>query len=262
MKNEFNLVKKEQLTKTVWEFWFGGERLPNWQAGQYMEWILPHSNPDKRGTRRFFTLASSPTEKELMIATKIIEPASTFKVALKNLNIGDSIIARGVDGDFVLPKSQQEKLVFIAGGIGITPFRSMIKYLLDTGEKRDIVLLYSNKDSSDVAFSELFNEAKKIGVKTINYFTSGSPISNSIRVEDDSVTSAKGKNTEDIVYGFITAEEIQIKVLNWQERTFYISGPEPMVEAYEKMLNSIGVKRRQIKTDYFPGYSETYQNNN
>ena len=242
MKNDFMLTKKEQLTKTVWAFHFTFDRLPNWTAGQYMEWVLPHANADKRGIRRFFTICASPTEKELIIATKIIDKPSSFKAKLRDLNIGEPIIARELDGDFVLPKNSQEKLVFIAGGIGITPFRSMVKYLLDTQEKRDIVLLYSNKESSDVAFSDLFKDAEKIGLKTINFYT-----------------DEKGKNTQNNVYGFITPEEIQAKIPDWQERTFYVSGPEPMVEAFEKMLQQMGVKGRQIKTDFFPGYSETYQ---
>lgn len=250
MKNEFTLAKKEQLTKTVWEFSFIADKLPVWQTGQYMEWILPHSNPDKRGARRFFTLASIPTEKELMIATKIIEPVSSFKVALRDLSIGDPITARGVDGDFVLLKNQQEKLVFIAGGIGITPFRSMVKYLLDTNEKRDIVLLYANKTSGDVAFVDLLKQAQIIGLKTINFYTD--------ILKPVLPTYGVGK---EVVSVFTLIDEIAIKkyVPDWQERTFFVSGPEPMVEAFGKMLKTMGIKGRQLKTDYFPGYSETYQ---
>jgi len=242
MKSEFVLSGKEQLTKTVWAFCFTSDRLPNWTAGQYMEWVLPHDSADKRGIRRFFTICASPTEKELTFATKIIDEPSSFKIKLRDLNIGDPITARDIDGDFVLPKNPQEKVVFIAGCIGITPFRSMVKYLLDTNEKRDIILLYSNKDSSDIAFSGLFKDAEKIGLKTVNFFT-----------------DEKGKDTQNNVYGFITPEEIQARIPDWQERTFYVSGPEPMVEAFEKMLKTMGIKGRQLKTDYFPGYSETYQ---
>ncbi|KKP87879.1 MAG: hypothetical protein UR93_C0029G0005 [Berkelbacteria bacterium GW2011_GWA2_35_9] len=247
MKSEFVLSGKEQLTKMVWAFHFTADELPNWTAGQYMEWVLPHDSADKRGIRRFFTICSSPMEKDLMLATKIIDKPSSFKAKLRDMNIGDPITARDVDGDFVLPKNPQEKLVFIAGGIGITPFRSMVKYLLDMGEKCDIVLLYSNKGSSDVAFSGLFKDAEKIGLKTINFFTKN-PKPNKHTYE-----------VEQAVSGYVDEIAIKKYVADWQERTFYVSGPEPMVEAFEKMLQQMGVKGRQLKTDYFPGYSETYQ---
>ena len=237
MKYNLILSQKKQLTNTIWEFSFNTERPIRWQAGQYMEWFLPHSHPDKRGTRRFFTLASSPTEKELMITTKITDNPSTFKTALRDLNIGNSISARDIDGDFVLSKDRQEKIVFIAGGIGITPFRAMVKYLLDTGEKRDIILLYSNINKSDTAYMDLFNLTPKVGLITVYYYTKD-----------------KGENNQSQIYGYITPEEIQIRIPDWQERTFYVSGPEPMVESFEKMLKKMGIKSRYIKTDYFPGY--------
>lgn len=249
-KNEFVLTKKQQLTKTVWAFHFTDERLPNWTAGQYMEWVLPHDKADRRGNRRYFTIASSPTEKDLMFATKIVDKPSSFKATLRDLKVGDQIIARGVDGDFVLPKNPQEKLVFIAGGIGIAPFRAMAKYLIDSNEKRDIVLLYLNKDSGDVAFSNLFKDAKKIGLKTIDFFAEN----------PDQKMHIPGMAPS--VSGFVDEMAIKKYVADWQERTFYVSGPEPMVEVFEKMLKQMDIKGKNIKTDFFPGYSETYQSEN
>jgi len=77
------------------------------------------------------------------------------------MNKKDIIIASQLSGDFVLPRNKRKKLVFIAGGIGITPFRSMIKYLIDKKEKRDIVLFYSNKKEEDIVYKNIFDEASK-----------------------------------------------------------------------------------------------------
>lgn len=235
---EYTLTKKERFSETVWGFWFDHSAPPSWSAGQYMEWVLPHENADSRGKRRFFTVCSSPTERELMIVTKIIDQSSSYKLALKNMEVGAPITARGLEGDFVLQKDGREKLLFIAGGIGITPFRAMIKYLLDNGQKRDIVLLYANKTNSDAAFVDLLKEAGKIGVKTIYFF------------------SDSEKPILPAVTGLIGEPAIKRYVPDWRERTFYISGPEPMVEAYEKMVVAMGVAKKGIKTDFFPGYDE------
>ena len=242
-KNEFNLVKKEQLTKTIWAFWFNGEQLPDWQAGQYMEWVLPHSNIDKRGTRRFFTIASSPTEKELMIATKVINPSSTFKVALRDINIGDPITAQDVNGDFILPKDRNAELVFIAGGIGITPFRSMLKWLLDTNQQQPITLLYANKTADEIAFKDFLDKTANFGwLKPIYFF--------STKLSTYEVDSNGFRD------GLIDENAIRKYVPDFQDKLFYVSGPEPVVEAMEKILKKIGIRGRQLKTDYFPGYSD------
>lgn len=240
-KNEFNLVKKEQLTKTVWAFWFNGKQLPVWQAGQYLEWVLPHSNADKRGARRFFTIASSPTEKELLLATKIIHPASTFKVALRGLNIGDPITARNVDGDFILPKDQNAELVFIAGGIGITPFRAMLKWLLDTNQPQPITLLYANKTNTEIAFKDFLDKTANFGWLKPIYFLS-------------TQLSTYEVDSNGFRYGLIDENAIRKYVPDLQNKLFYVSGPEPMVEAMEKMLKKMGIRGKQLKTDYFPGY--------
>jgi ferredoxin-NADP reductase len=138
---------------------------------------------------------------------------------------GQKIFASQLAGDFVLPKQEDKKLVFLAGGIGITPFRSMIKYLNDKGEKRDIVLLFSNKSPSDVVYREIFDEAKyRLDMRT-NYIT-----------------------------GIISRETISKEVPDYKERYFYISGPHAMVSAFEKTLGEMGVPKSHIKIDFFPGF--------
>lgn len=136
-KHKFTMFLKQQLTvaENTIDFLFHPDRQMNFKPGQYMEWTLAHAHPDRRGNRRYFTIASSPTEEDLRLGVKFYPNGSSYKHALSSMVSTDMIVASQLAGDFVLPKNPNEKLVFIAGGIGVTPFRSMIKYLVDTHEK-------------------------------------------------------------------------------------------------------------------------------
>ena len=189
--------------------------------------------------RRFFTIASSPTEKEIHVAVKVPQQSSSFKQGLLTLQKGDSIIASQLSGDFILPQDSTQKLVFIAGGIGITPFRSMLQYLIDMQEKRDIILFYANNAPIDFVYQDVFTEAeKKIGLKT-HYVISN---------KDEIPTTWPGLS------GHITGAMLKEHVVDYKTRIFYLSGPNTMVDSYKTVLQSIGVVRRNIITDYFPGY--------
>jgi ferredoxin-NADP reductase len=142
-------------------------------------------------------------------------------------------------GDFTLPQDPAKKLAFIAGGIGVTPFRSMIKYLIDKNEKRDIVLFYSNKTQDEIAYKDIFDMAQKqFAMKTIYTLSDETKL-------PEGWTGDKG---------FLTADKVKTFLPDYKERTFYLSGPHGMVAAFEKTLSEIGVPKRQIKTDYFPGF--------
>jgi len=229
------LTQKIKLSLDVWEFIFPLKKKLAFVPGQYMEWTLPHGHSDNRGNRRYFTLASSPTEKDLRIAVKFNNPSSSFKKAmLKN----DQIAAGNRAGNFTLPNDKNENLVFMAGGIGITPFRSMIKYLLDKGEARDIILMYSNKFAGDVVFKDLFDQATTIGLRTIYTITDTEKVP----------ATWKGK------VGRVDANMLINEIPDYKERKFYISGPHAMVEAFKATLKNIGIAKSKIKEDFFPGY--------
>ncbi|OGE19475.1 hypothetical protein A3D83_01680 [Candidatus Daviesbacteria bacterium RIFCSPHIGHO2_02_FULL_41_10] len=234
------LQEKSKLNKDVFEFRFKPRGDLNFKAGQYMEWTFAHQNPDSRGVRRSFTIVSSPTEDFIAFASKFYDKPSTFKQALQKMQPGEKITAGELSGEFTLPKAAGKKLVFIAGGIGITPYRSMIKYLLDLNQKRDIILLYSNKLASDIVYEDVFDKAvKKLGIKVVYVLTD----------EANVPSNWKGK------IGFIDAKMIAEEVPDLKERIFYISGPHSMVDTFEKILKDMGVSGKQIKTDFFPGYA-------
>lgn len=232
------LLEKKEIAAGTFEFIFAPDRAFTFRPGQYLEWTLGHTPSDTRGNRRFFTIASAPTEDTVHLGIRVYESESTFKRALKAMPVGGTISASQLSGDFVLPKNAKKKLVFIAGGIGITPFRSMVQYLMDTKDARSAVLLYSNKTAFEIAYKETFDRARReIGLKTIYALT----------VEQSPVLGT--------YKGFIDGALIAREVPDYKERTFYISGPHGMVVAFKKTLRDMGVSFWHIKTDYFPGYA-------
>ncbi len=207
--------------------------------GQYMEWTLPHDNPDSRGNRRYFTIASSPTEKVLRLGVKLNQAGSSYKQAMAMATTDTPIVGAQLSGDFTLPRDPRQKLVFIAGGIGITPFRSMIKYLLDVDEARSIVVLYSNKTADEVVYRDVLDEAeRRLSIRTVYTLT------------DRASRPANWTGR----LGRIDARMIAEEVPDYLERVFYLSGPQGMVRAYEEILTGMGVPEKQIKTDFFPGF--------
>ncbi|MGI8637560.1 MAG: ferredoxin--NADP reductase, partial [Segetibacter sp.] len=179
-----------------------------------------------RGNRRSFTIASSPHEDQVKIGIKFYEPSSEFKKSLLSLKSGSTIHASALSGEFVLPSDANKKLLFMAGGIGITPFRSMIKDLSLNKQKRDIVLFYFANESSEILYKNVWDEAKHYGVKLV-------ALTNKERLDETLLS----KHAPD-----------------YKDRACYLSGPPPMVRGYEKMLRSLGVSLSAIKSDYFSGY--------
>lgn len=216
--------RKIKEANGIESFVFSGKNNLKYRAGQYMEWTIENHKTDSRGNRRYLTISSSPTEKDLMVSLKVPPKASSFKQQLERLQSGQTILASQISGTFTLPKSEKQKLAFLAGGIGITPFRSMIKYTVDFEQQRDIQLLYSATYQNEFAFKDLFEEAKAFGVET-TYATE-----------------------------LVDKDKIQEQIPDYQERIFYISGPYGFVNAMEINLLSLGLPQNQIKTDYFPGY--------
>ena len=138
----FKLTEKIKIGHGIYDFVFESNSKFNFIPGQYMEFTLPQAKVDSRGMRRYFSFASSPTEEGIRLGVKFHNQSSSFKNTMLNMNTGDTLTASNIDGDFILPKNPNIKLAFLAGGIGITPFRSIVKNLIDTNQKRDIILIY------------------------------------------------------------------------------------------------------------------------
>jgi ferredoxin-NADP reductase len=221
----------------VFDFVFSADRQLAFQAGQYIETTLPTVFSDNRGNRRYFTIASAPSEREIVLGVKFYNAPSTFKQALAKLKPGDSLLASLADGGFTLPRRKRAKLAFLAGGIGVTPFRSMIRELIDRGERRDIVMFYANERAADIAYRDTFERAERdLGIRTV-------------------YTLAKAGPQPGFHNGLIDRRLIETEMPDWRERIFYISGPRKMVSAYERLLREMGVPRRRIRLDFFPGFA-------
>jgi glycine betaine catabolism B len=224
----------EHITDNIETRWFRPEKPFSYIAGQFIEMRLAHDQPDDRGEKRWFTLSSSPTEDLIAMTTRFTpEHSSSFKTTLQHLKVGDEVTISEPMGDFVLPKDSAIPLVLIAGGMGITPMRSMIKWLLDKGEKRTVHLLYAVQEPSQLAFMELFAQ---YGI-TPEVILSQPPASWSGRT------------------GHLTAASILDFAGQNAEQLIYLSGPEPMVESLHKQLIDRGVNPNRLVEDYFPGYT-------
>jgi ferredoxin-NADP reductase/Na+-translocating ferredoxin:NAD+ oxidoreductase RnfD subunit len=224
------LKEKIRLTPDTFDFVFSPDRRINFTPGQYMEFTLEHPNSDSRGNRRYLSLASSPTENNIRIGVKFGSPPSSFKKNLLSLMPGQKVFAGQLIGDFTMPKNVKKKLVFVAGGIGVTPFRSMLKYLIDKKQKRDIVVIYLVRNRDEFVYTQVLKQAQDdLGVKVIY--------------------------NESSTQGHVDAPIIMGEIPDFRDRTFYVSGGHGVVSSFESILKVLQVPKRQIVTDYFPGFT-------
>ncbi len=179
--------------------------------GQYLDIELGHES-------RAFTISASPTEDFLMLSTK--HGHTPFKKILETLKPGYEIKTSHPAGTFILDESSPA--VFIAGGIGITPFRSMIKYCFDQKIQTPITLFYSNTDDDLVFKKDLDKWMEKLPNLKIIY-----------------INTTK--------QGYLNLETIENII-------YYLAGPPKMIDSFEKMLVDKGVDKTNIRYDHFDGY--------
>lgn len=224
---KLTLKDKRHESPDAVSFIFQPEKPLTWQAGQFAVYRLPHSDMDDRKDERYFTISSAPSEGgNLMLTTRFAERSSSFKKNLQNFEPGSSIDITGPDGDFTVADPTEE-LVFIAGGIGITPYRSILTDMDRRKLPIHATLLYANRDDNFIFKDELEALARRHPEFKIKYFVSPQ------RIDEVAIRDA---------------------VPDMSKPVFYVSGPEPMVEAFEKMLSAMSIPAHHIKTDFFPGY--------
>ncbi len=214
---------EKSANERITTFWFKTEKPLRYDAGQFIDMTIPHNTPDERGIRRWFTLSSSPTEQLIAITTKLAEKPSTFKQHLFALKSGDEVQISDSMGDFVLPKDQAVPLLFVAGGIGITPVHSMLSYLHATGQKRTAQVLYNAANAAEIAFRQTLDQTA------------------------DHATYLTDRR--------LTTDDILKVAHQYTKPLLYISGPEEMVEQLVAELKQAGVPGSRLVTDYFPGYA-------
>jgi ferredoxin-NADP reductase len=237
MDISLRMVDRFHEAEDVISFRFIPERPIDYVAGQYLHYTLSHLAPDERGSERYFTIASAPSESSIMLTTRLPwqGQASSFKQALAHLEPGMVIYASGPSGRFVYAP-EEPKVVFIAGGIGITPFRSMLVELAALPVAAEITLLYANR-TPDIAFKPL-----------LDALAHAQPRLNVVCIVNDPTADWRG------AVGRIDAAFIAQHVPDATRPLYYVSGPQLMVKAMGQALADLGVQRNRIKRESFPGY--------
>jgi ferredoxin-NADP reductase len=209
------------------------ERPPgfSYTAGQFMFITITR---DTESLTKHLTISSSPTEPFLEVTKGLT--GHPFANALEALAPGDEVAIRGPNGVFSLD-TRDEDVVFISGGIGVTPLRSMARYAADTGLLVRILLLYSARTEGDLLFREEFEEMQR-----------ARPLF-SVRL---TLTQPEPGWTGRV--GRVDRALIEEAVPDLRGRGFYVSGPRAMVDAMTAILREIGVAEDRIHREYFPGY--------
>ena len=226
--NSFTLQQIKQVTPDVKTYIFKPvDPSFTWSAGQYLDWQLPHPNADDRGERRWFSVASALNEGEVWLSCRFAEDGSTLKKTIQDLKIGDTVEAKGPFGEFTLEDTDQP-VVLIAGGIGITPFRSIINDLAAKGLLKNLTLIHGNRSQDNIPFGE---ELATMAAQH-DGFTYHQTFSPTI-IDADLVKELCGP---------------------LGDKTYMISGLEKMVESIKESLVHAGVAADAIRIDDFGGY--------
>ncbi|GJL58663.1 MAG: oxidoreductase [Nitrospirales bacterium] len=233
------LRKREEIAKETMAFYFDRPADFTFTAGQFIDLSLPNlSTSDPEGHTRALTLASAPSEQQLMVATRIRDTA--FKRMLAEMPLETTINIEGPFGQFTLPSEDSRTIVLLAGGIGITPFRSMLVETVHHKLSHHLILIYSNRHPEDAAF--LYELATL--QKENNHFTC-----------IGTMTSQNGgTETWEGETGRIDHVMLRKYVKKTETALYYVVGPPAMVDGLRKMLESIGIPKTSIRSEEFMGY--------
>jgi len=236
---EFRLVERRQIAEGTLEFHFEKPKGFTFKAGQHINIKLSElAHEDGKGPRRTFTLASSPGESELMICTRMT--GSGFKKTLAQLDIGSSLEFIGPMGEFTL-RAEDTNVVMIAGGIGITPFRSMLLDLSAERAPSSLSLFYSNRILESAAYHDLFVQLQHSRGWPFNYVPT-------LTDTGDSGTDWSGERRK------IDLEFLRHYTADFSSNRFYLCGPPGMVKALTDTLSGAGLDAGDIRSESFWGY--------
>ena len=244
------LLAKEKLKGTdIMTFKLGKRSLGdnkaqlNYSAGQFAYFRLEGVSGDAKGPIRHFSLASSPTEPDyIMISTRIRD--TPYKQKLASLEKGAKVQAWGPEGEFVLHKDHSRPAILLSGGIGVTPFRSMIKHATDEQLPMKIVMFDSNRDADNILYKAEFDRWAGENKKFQVVYT----VTEDEGKHDDSWAGERGRINKEMIARYLSEDEISKAV-------FYVCGPSGMLQAMQKLLEEeLQIPTDRVKVEEFTGY--------
>ena len=229
ISGEVTLAGREEVAADTMAFRLSRPAGFEFKAGQSVTLSLIDPPPEPNSAQRIFSLASAPYEDELVVATRMRE-GSAFKRALRALPLGARIKLKGPRGLMTLHDDPARAAVFIAGGIGITPFMSMLRQAAHAGLTRRLMLLYSNRTPADAPF---LGELQTLA-------------------EHDANVRLLARMTD--ADGFLDADAVKRFVAEAASPLYYLAGPPAMVTAMKTLLRGAGVSDADVRSEQFYGY--------
>lgn len=222
-KRSVQFVGKKVEKGNLVSFWFKREEGVQWKPGQHGIFKLENTNIKKPS--RPFSIASTPDEENILITMRIPTEASEYKKALLELKEGDRVSMRGPFGPFHIENTKP--ILMIAAGIGITPFRALIKAALQSNNKPEAIKLLYLDSNGEYVYDTEFNELKDAGSIDIKYLS-----------DREELYAEISKYTQD--FG--------------NRSDYFVAGPKIMVDSAKAALKKQGIKKSSMKSDLFLGY--------
>jgi glycine betaine catabolism B len=245
-KLQLKLLEKKSHTGTdIESFKFARKSVDNnqnqnlrYKAGQYAMVDLG-TKDDPEGPMRSFTIASSPTEENfIMISTRIRD--TLFKKKLASLDVGAAVNITAPLGKFILHEDYSNSAVLLSGGIGVTPFRSMIKYATDTKLPLKIIMFDANRNQDNILFKGEFDEWAKLNENVKIVYT--------LDIAQDDWKGEQGYINKAMIAKYLDTDKLDNSI-------FYICGPPGMLKAMQKLLQGdLSIPQQRIRTEEFIGY--------
>lgn len=241
-KYQLQLMRKQTVAEGTLAFYFKKPDGFSFKAGQCAQFtLIDPPQTDDEGNSRYFSFASTPDEADLMIATRIRN--SAFKQVLSQLELGSELVMKGPYGDFVVPEQRKRPVVFITGGIGVTPVRSMLLHAINhehsSNPPQPITVFYANRRVQDAAFLDeltqvCINSAHSTLVATMS--------------QPDSANAWPGEQ------GYVDHAMLKRHLTDLSAPMYYLDGPPALVAAMKAMLSKAGVDEEQVRSEEFAGY--------
>jgi len=233
------LIDRKLIAEETMAFLFEKPEGFEFRAGQFCLLSLPDIGfQDERGLRKPLSIASSPLDNELMFVAKMSE--SAFKRTLREMPAGTAVTIDGPHGSFTLPEDTSVPVIFIAGGIAIIPFRSMVRHVAGARTEHTITLFYSSRTPQEAAF---LKELQDIAETHRN-----------IRLVATMTRVSEQSKTWSGLTGRINPAIISDGCKEWRDAVYYVAGSSGMVDGIRDMLAGMEIKAERIRKEKFTGY--------